>query len=92
MRVKELKFGPIQFKFLLVQLQAKRIKEGLNGLIQEVWTERSQMSFIEKDGFKLINLVQTIEPSPLYQPMSTPVHASMHASVHANTQCAHPNT
>ena len=47
----------------ITKVRSKKIKEALNGLIQEIWadsnTGRSKLGLKEDEG--IINLIQTIE-------------------------------
>ena len=47
----------------ITKVRSKKIKEALNGLIQEIWTDsntgRSKLGLKEDEG--IINLIQTIE-------------------------------
>lgn len=42
----------------VMRARAKRFKEGLSGLIQEVWAENSLNVFVLEDESKFVNLVQ----------------------------------
>ena len=50
----------------IIRFRSKRFKEGLNGLIQEIWVESKKTKMDSNNNQDLINIIKAIEEANNY--------------------------